>query len=414
MTATPPQLSNIQTALIDQLPDEKFLKPQIDLSARRPIDLPQAVGAALAQPLHFPAISQSVFPGDRVAIALQFGLPHAIEILSMLIAQLANLSIEPEDIVVVINREVAEQFGFSKTQIEAACDPDSQDAPATLPKQIDGRQIHFQIHSPGNSSAVAYLGANEAGDPMYVNRQLVDADVILPVGFPSMGDLQSQTDCLYPAFGSAAVQLRFAETELNETDCLQEIQLANDNLGSFFSIQVVTGPGRIVRQVLSGARNDVVKLAMAETAKLWEFDWPIDSEVTVATIESTVGPPTWDDFTNAVLTASRLSKANGPVIVWSELSARPNRQIRSALLAQFEDEISNKLPRSLQILAAVIQERPVYLRSHLTGNEVEALGIGHINSVTEIQRIAEGWQTGLLIRDAHLCQISATKTNQRA
>ncbi len=414
MTATPPQPSNIQTALIDQLSDEKFLKPQIDVRDPWPIDLPQAFCAALAQPLHFPAISQSVFPGDRVAIALQFGLPHALEFLALLIAQLTNLSIEPDDIVVVINRELAEQFGFSKTQIETACDPDSQDAPATLPKLVDGKQIHFQIHNPGNTSAVAYLGANEAGDPMYVNRQLVDADVILPVGFPSVGDLQYQTDCLYPAFGSTAVQLRFADTEPNATACLQEVQLANDNLGSFFSIQVVTGPGGIVRQVLAGARHDVVKLARAETTKLWEFDWPVDSEVTVATIESTVGPPTWDDFANAVLAASRLSIANGPVIVWSELSARPNRQIRSALLAQFEDEISKKLPRSLQTLAAVMQERPVYLRSQLTRNEVEALGIGHIDSVTEIQRIAESWQTGLLIRDAHLCQISATKTNQRA
>ena len=412
MTATPHQSANIQTALIDQLSDEKFLKPQRVAAPQQPIDLGSALRAALAEPLHFPAISESVFPGDRVAIALQFGLPHANQILSLLIAQLTACSIEPADIVVLINRELADQFGFTPSQIETACDPDSQDAPLILPAQINAREFQFQIHNPGNTAAVSYLGANEAGDPIYVNRQLVDADVILPIGFPAIGDSQFRADCLYPAFGSTAIRSRFNQPDANAKECQQEIQLVNDSLGSFFSIQIVIGPGGIIQQIISGSRNDTIKLARAEATKLWEFDWPSKSEVTVATIETTIGPVTWEDFAKAVLTASRVSVSTAPIIVWSELSGRPGRQIRGALLAQFEGDSGKKIPRSLEKLACVIQERPVYLRSHLSRDDVESLGLGYIDSVNEIHRIAESWRSGLLIRDAHKCQASRTKTHR--
>ena len=60
----------------------------------------------------------------------------------------------------------------------------------------------------------------------------------------------------------------------------------------------------------------------------------------------------------------------------------------------------------MQHVAAIVNERPVFLKSNLKRNPVEELGLGFIETIDEINRIAQPHNQGLLIRDAHLCQIN--------
>ena len=406
MPKKPNSSNDIQPALFDNLSDSKFSKPQLDRQTEVEFDLAASMKNALDNPLFYPPLKESVFPGDQVAIALQNGLPQPLQLLTSLLENLNAAQIASNDIAVVINSRTAAQLGFSSEQIKAGTDPELAEPAAAQELEIDGNLIKFQIHNGEISKSLSYLLANVPGDPMHVNRVLVDADVILPIGCPSAGEARQQHDCIYPEFASSDVQTRFSASEGSFLSRQEEILLASDTLGAFFAIQVVVGPGDRIHKIVSGARADALGEARTETNRLWEFVWPDDVDAAVATIETHPQDQTWEDFALAVIAASRISMADGPIIVWSDISQRPHRRIRKACLAQFEDSENTKLSRELQHMSAIIKERPIFLRSELARNDVEELGIGFIESADEINRIVESHSNCLLLRDAHKLQIS--------
>ena len=58
-------------------------------------DIAAAVSSALSEPLDFPPLRRSVVPGDRVAVALGAGVPHAAALASSLVANLLEAGIAP-------------------------------------------------------------------------------------------------------------------------------------------------------------------------------------------------------------------------------------------------------------------------------------------------------------------------------
>ncbi len=391
-----------------QLPDDKFAKPQIGENVEAPIDLPKVMKQALAAPENFPPLNESVFPGDSIAVVLQSDLPHPRLVLAALIEQLSSLRVAMSDIVVVITRRTADQLGLNPEvfEIPEHNKPEGK-RPAIFPVEFEFNSINFQVQDPENQSGHAYLVANAEGDPIHINRILVDADVVLPIGFPKPGTASQQGDCIYPDFSHESTRHRFSNGDSSLVSRWQEIELANDSLGAFLSIQIVCGPGDTIRQVCCGSRHDVLKSARVATNQLWAFEWSTRSEVVVATIESNPVDQNWDDFANAVVSASLVSNSDGPIVIWSDIVKNPDRNIRKACMSQFEDGISPKLSGSLQRLAAIVKDRPVFLRSGLNRNLVEELGLGFVETAAEVVRIAEPYATGVVIRDAHKCQIQS-------
>jgi len=83
-------------------------------------------------------------------------------------------------------------------------------------------------------------------------------------------------------------------------------------------------------------------------------------------------------------------------------------------MSQFEEGISTKLTPKMQHVAAIVNERPVFLKCGLKQNDVEELGLGFIQSAEEIVRISETKDRALLIRDAHKCQVGVTEKKLKA
>lgn len=408
-TNKPPIFAN----LFDHLSDEKFAKPQLAAEYLPNIDVAKALSDALVKPILYPPLSESVFPGDRVGIALQSDLPHSRVVLESLLERLFELNVEPSDIFVVVSARTARQLGIEAKVYEQAKEtlPDGEQ-PGTFPVQFGFHSIGFQVHDSENASGHAYLAANQAGEPVYVNRMLVDADVVLPVGCPVPGEVNQQSDCIYPDFSTDEIRERLAVAKGNFLKRWQEIELANEVLGSFFVIQVVCGPGETVQKICAGSRPETIKHARGATNELWAFKWSGDVGVVVATIESQADDQTWDDFASALIAASRVSVSEGPLVIWSEIKTKPDRKTRIALMSQFEDGISSKLGKKMQHVAAIVKERPVFLHSQLDRNDVEELGIGFVESADEVVRISEPCESGLLIRDAHRCQIASVDSSE--
>src|SRR5438105_4563465 len=65
-------------------------------------DIATAISASLEQPLDFPPLRQAVVPGDRVAVALEEGVPQAPVLAAAIVSNLLAAGIAAGDISVVL------------------------------------------------------------------------------------------------------------------------------------------------------------------------------------------------------------------------------------------------------------------------------------------------------------------------
>lgn len=396
----------IKEVLADDSIRSKFSMPQIDAEPAAAVELGESLAEALKSPIMYPPLAESVFAGDTVAIVVQDDLPEVRRMLDVMVAHLADLNVAAADVTIVMSERTADVLEIAPSVYRMPDETKDEQPPVQFEVDFGFNQINCQVHDADNDAGLAYLNANDDGDPVYVNRLLVDADVVIPIGFVEPGDDSRQSDCIYPSFSGAGAQERFSKTDITSLACRSEVALANDMLGSFFVIQLVGGPGGNVAGLFCGERTRTTKAARLAANDLWRFEFAGEAEVVLATIETDAKRQSWDDVAEAVLTASQLIKGEGPIVVLSKLSTKPNKKMRRALQSQFEDGPERKSSVKLRALAGVVAERSVFLKSQLSPAEVEDLGLGHLDSTDQITRVAEPFESGVLIRDAHKCQLS--------
>ncbi len=211
-----------------QLPQDKFAKPQREPKAV--VDVCTLVDRALNEPLSYPPLRDSVFPGDKVVIVVHADLPAPNEIISAITKYLHAAHVPSIDITILTAMELENQ-------------------------PIDAPDLStFIVHDSNDQHAVAYIAASDNGDPVYVNRTLFDADVILPINCASHSE-EINEDCVYPRFSSAATLSRFLQHKGSKKSRLAEVARANEYLGIFMSVEVVSGPGGQVEEIIFGRRE---------------------------------------------------------------------------------------------------------------------------------------------------------------
>ena len=395
----------INELLADSEFQAKFVSPQAESDDRAEFDLAAELRSAFKDPIMYPAFTESVFAGDSVAIVLQDDLRGPREVLESLIAQFEESNVSPADISVVISEATAQALGAKPADYQLPPETKDEQPPLMFPLKFGFNTIQCQVHDPSNVAGLAYLAANEAGDPVYANRLLVESDVVIPVAAALPGDNSRQVDCVYPCFSGVAAQERLASVDVSGLAKRLEVALANDTLGAFFVVQLVDGPGGKLSQVFCGERTRVAAKARETVNRNWSFDYEGEAEMVVASIESEDDRQTWDDIVAAVLLADRVTVGDGPIVVLTEVKKKPSRQIAKALQAQFEDGPTGKTTEELRALASVVESRSVFLKSRLAPSVVEDLGLAPLDSLKQVNRIAEAVSTGLVIRDAHKCQL---------
>ena len=397
--------------MLDKLP-EHISEPQ-SLSRDSSKPLAEVIAAALDQSLDYPAVNEWMFPGDSVAIVLQSNLPRPVEIVGVVTDYCQREGVLLDDVLLVIAPVMANQFGISPEQlVQTEAEIANGEPPKIIPVKIGSQSLRCQVHDQSNTFGLAYLAANEAGDAVHVNRQLVDADVVFPIGCPTSGNSAEAHDTIYPDFGSIdrAEPLRGRlESAEQRAD---EIRLANDNLGSFFSLQIVFSPGGEASHAVSGQRNAVISAATGFAKQQWTIAPINNADLVIATIEEPGREQTWDDFASAVITSAGAVEGDGPIVVWSEINQMPDRDTCHALQRQFDESGTNELSKQLQSVASISAERPVFLYSRLPQSTIEELGIGFVNDEDDVYRIAAKATKGVLLRDAHRVNLRSPQTSQ--
>jgi lactate racemase len=115
------------------------------------------VRRALEQAVDYPPLRHVVVPGDRVAIPLDAGLPDASLVLSVVAEILRDVGVE--SIKVLID---GRERGHPRL---------------TLPEGVT-----LVEHDPSDRNTLAYLATTEAERRIYLNRELAEADCVVPLG----------------------------------------------------------------------------------------------------------------------------------------------------------------------------------------------------------------------------------------
>ncbi|MDP6445351.1 MAG: lactate racemase domain-containing protein [Pirellulaceae bacterium] len=354
-------------------------------------DTPAAVAAALHDPLDFPSISLATIPGDRIAIALENAVPQADQVLAGVVHALLSGAASPSEITVLVA-------------------DDDADVAAAIPSDVRD-EMRFVRHHAEEQDELAYLAASADGEPIYLNRELTDADVVLPIGV--LRDLDSLGysgvyGSVFPQFADARTQKRFWSPESRDpARRKQEADEAAWLLGAQFTIQVAPAPSGAIVRVLAGDCRAVEREGASIVRSLWRLQAPRRAKLVVAAVD---GPPalqTWDNVGRALHAAMNVADDDGAIVLCTDLAEPPGPALQRLASPELTDEDLQAIrtsdspdAMSAALLAELRGRSHVYLLSQLDENDVEDLGIGHVPQPDDVTHLSQRCESCILLGDA--------------
>ncbi len=361
-------------------------------------DVSAAVAVALIDPVDFPSLSDSVVSGDTVAIAVDRELPQVGSVTAAVIATLLEANVAAEKIMVVLADSNDESLIGQK-----------------LPADIFAA-INVTTHDPTDKNALAYLAASTAGDPIYVNRIICDADFAIPIGRVVVDTDSGNhivTGGVFPSFADIGTQQRLASSAAGDKakNRKREVDEAQWLLGARFTVQLVSGAGDTLLRAMAGDIDSVRAKVAGLAASLWNFEVPDEAALVVATIPGDASQQTWANVARAVTAAARIVRKDGDsptaIAVCSELDLPPGPATSLIIGSANLDEAETLIAEgefvdadSATKLIRVLRDTKIYLLSQLAENVVEDLGMAWVADPSEINNLCQRHETCTLLANA--------------
>ncbi len=366
--------------------------------ANEPLDdVVAAVTASLSDPLDFPPLHQSVLPEDAVAIAVDGGIPQPELVVAGVVQALQQAGVPPEQVTIVLSETAGNLSGES----------------LPLPAQ-DRKRIRIERHHAQQPGGLAYLAASEAGDPIYVNRTIFDADLVIPVG---CGRLRTARDraadrvSVFPQFSDAATRVRcqaeHPSRSAGKKRRRRELEQAAWLLGAPLAVEIVPGGNDRVLGVLSGARESVERATERAVEKIWRADVPQQASLVIACL-SGHSHQTWADVVQVIAaTADLVSPAGGSLAVCTQLGESPGIAWQRILGGEdsvdtdaWEDEPPPADAGMAQTLLQLLNQTHVYLLCDLPESTVIDLGMAYISQADELSNLCRHHASCIVVSNA--------------
>ena len=389
-------------------------------------DVAQSVADALQCPVDFPPLDVAVVEGDRVALAVDANLPQLSEVVIGVVRSLRGTNATHVDVVLTDEATAATVDSVRHALIES------------------GLSDHASVdrHVSTDRESLRYLGADADALPWYVNRQLVDADVVLPIvtARPGQSDGLQDLTGIYPEFTDSATRNRFR-------DAFSQIAAsgmsAPENqipwlIGIQLMMTVTANQAGHARSIVAGTPKS---LAVASPgSKSNQHETPSAAAIVIASTDGEAQQQTWANAARAAVAASRLARPGGTIMVWSDIREPPSDSVLRILESNDDshwadaansadpgsDEAgsmddpsdSETLPpwdESIGIALAfskVMVDHRVVIRSRLEPEVVESLGFGSLKSVDQLRRYLGSFETCGVLRAAQFAGGSALARRQ--
>jgi len=370
----------------------------------RPVDDPAgAVAQALAEPLGYPPLAKCTTPGDRVALVLDRDLPQAPQIAAGVVRSLVAGGVEPDGITVL--------------QTPGDVEVGSRELCRGLPADWQQR-IAVITHDPADRGRMAYLAASESGEPIFLNRAITDADLVLPIGCASRPKEAGRFGIhspIYPTFSDQRTLERFRAPDALHSQGPQRKRLVRQVdevgwlLGVTFTVQAVPGPGGRILHLLAGEVGAVGRRSQELYHRAWSCTAPGQASLVLAAIEGDAAQQTWRHVGHSLEAAAALVEEGGAIALCCDLADAPGPAVqrlagapsREAALRQIRKERSEDALQAAQLAAA--QERArLYLLSGLDPALLEELEIAAIADTRELGRLAARHKSCIVLANACL------------
>lgn len=348
-------------------------------------DARAAVRASLREPLEYPPLARCVLPEDKVAIALDRGLPQAAQLSAGAIDALLEIGLQPGQIAVLW------------LSGEAGADPRP-----LLPADV-AAEIHWIEHNPDDPASVAFLGVDAADEAIRVHRALHEADVVLPIGCLRPEDSDGYFGVhgvIYPTYSDTKTLERFRTPAILEDGGRRRQRLLADTeaaawaLGVCLTIQAVPAGDGAVAGVFAGEIEAVRKASRRLYQETWTGAACRRASLVVAGIEGDVRQQTWENLGRALAVSGELADDNGEVVICCEITAEPGESVQRMATARERDWAMRQIgkhPATDALCAARLdaaQRRGrVYVLGGLPATLCEQLDITQI-SEDELERLA--------------------------
>ncbi len=263
--------------------------------------------------------------------------------------------------------------------------------------------IEIVDHDPAHREQLSYLGANERGEAMYVNRRLFDADVVLPIGcvrHDSAWNYYGISGTICPTFADSATIERFrvSAVDADRDEMIKRRHEAYEMarlVGVLLTTQVVPGAADEILHVLAGSAEPVQRCATALSDTAWNFQMSRRAELIVAAIAGGPDQQTWENVGRAIAAASQIVSVDGAIALCTELNAATGPALQTIVgardLYEAQREIrrlrSPDVPAAFE-LARALQHCTIYLLSELDDSIVEDLGMAPVSSAADLARLA--------------------------
>jgi nickel-dependent lactate racemase len=361
-------------------------------------DPARATAAALRSPLDLPPVAQALTPDDHVVLAVDSETPQAPLVTAGAIHALREGGATPERIAVVLSHARNGSHEF--------------ESPFLADKAL--ADVAVEIHDPDDTDGLCYLATTDEQHPVYLNRRIVEADFVLPIGplrLPSSFGYFGAWGGLFPAFADVATHKRYqsplALRRAHSGSLAHEAQEAAWLLGVQFVVQVVPGPDDRVSEVFAGSSGAVLERGQRLCDRLWRRPLPRRAGLVVAAISGGPEQQTWENFGRALYAASQAVAEDGAIALCTQLSRAPGPALRR--LSGLED-LSVKQhavekqatfdAQSAALLAELLEKKRIYLLSELDAETVEDLGVAHVECEDEIARLSRHHESCILLADA--------------
>jgi nickel-dependent lactate racemase len=349
-------------------------------------NIPVAVAEALTTPLDFPSLDQTLVPDDRLALVVDPQLPALIE-------------------VVAATLEWFCARGTPATHIRVVLAGDGQWEAASVAQAIQQQSriaVEVERHDCDDSEQLAYVAANDASDPIYLNRTVVDADVVIPISCarsPSALDYFGPFG-LFPLLSNRTTRGEFYSLpRLEDVMWRGKLQAWADQaawwVGVMVGVEVIPASHDGVAKILAGQLQPLEEAAQSSMSEVWHASTAADSDLVIALLDGCASTQSWLSVARAIFAAQRWVSPQGSIVIGSQLQAAIGKGLgRLRNPHQSPEAIAKKLasdPSDDAIAAAVILQaissHHVYLISELRSDALESLGLGAINDPEQLTRL---------------------------
>jgi len=370
-----------------------------DWQVAEEIDLRQEVFKAFDQPVEFPELALAIVEGDSVTIPLEPGVPQAELLLEFVMEYLVKHGVAPSRITVLVSHD-HEQIVESLT---------------TRLSKSAGGPVAVRYHRGDDAETMGYLAAAASGaDAIYVDRALLEADVVLPITVARDTDAWAHAGLygIVPWFTDSKTQSRWKHDCSTDSHAKKEKRLrAATEVAWLLGIQpvlaVLPGPQGNIDSLFFG-KVDSVEQSIVEAVSPRSLP-PIKDryDLVVVSIDGDQDQQTWENVARVLFMAENYVTDDGKIAVATNLEIKPGPPFRWLSGIEESDSIEQHLLKSHhpQSLAAIeiLRSRSkhvVYLLSKLPRELVEELGIGAMVDVEELEHVIGSSESCLVISGA--------------